>query len=161
MTAIGALPGRKPFRRAVREILLSRCATSPSTCSAGIATSRRRSSPPVAVTETCISIPSSADRFRRPSDGRWCERRDSNSHGFPHWNLNPARLPVPPLSRCSSPGVKGHARGGADYSETGPMQPASLGHGGRPGIWLCFGPLEIEGHKMGQIGNLLVVGLLT
>ena len=29
---------------------------------------------------------------------RWCERRDSNSHGLPHWNLNPARLPVPPLS---------------------------------------------------------------
>src|SRR5690606_2979812 len=28
----------------------------------------------------------------------WCERRDSNSHGLPHWNLNPARLPVPPLS---------------------------------------------------------------
>ena len=30
--------------------------------------------------------------------GEWCERRDSNSHGLPHWNLNPARLPVPPLS---------------------------------------------------------------
>src|SRR5205823_9721179 len=28
----------------------------------------------------------------------WCERRDSNSHGFPHWILSPARLPVPPLS---------------------------------------------------------------
>ena len=29
----------------------------------------------------------------------WCERRDSNSHGgTPHWNLNPARLPIPPLS---------------------------------------------------------------
>src|SRR6185437_4434402 len=28
----------------------------------------------------------------------WCERRDSNPHGLPHWNLNPARLPVPPLS---------------------------------------------------------------
>ena len=30
--------------------------------------------------------------------GSWCERRDSNSHGLPHWNLNPARLPIPPLS---------------------------------------------------------------
>ncbi len=30
--------------------------------------------------------------------GVWCERRDSNSHGLPHWNLNPARLPIPPLS---------------------------------------------------------------
>jgi hypothetical protein len=28
----------------------------------------------------------------------WCERRDSNSHGLPRWNLNPVRLPVPPLS---------------------------------------------------------------
>ena len=28
----------------------------------------------------------------------WCERRDSNSHGCPHRNLNPARLPIPPLS---------------------------------------------------------------
>ena len=28
----------------------------------------------------------------------WCERRDSNSHGFPHWHLKPARLPIPPLS---------------------------------------------------------------
>src|SRR5690554_1790848 len=29
----------------------------------------------------------------------WCERRDSNSHGLPRWNLNPVRLPIPPLSR--------------------------------------------------------------
>ncbi len=29
---------------------------------------------------------------------RWYEWRDSNSHGLPHWNLNPARLPVPPHS---------------------------------------------------------------
>ena len=28
----------------------------------------------------------------------WCERRDSNSHGLPHWHLKPARLPIPPLS---------------------------------------------------------------
>jgi hypothetical protein len=28
-----------------------------------------------------------------------CERRGSNPHGFTHRNLNPARLPVPPLSR--------------------------------------------------------------
>jgi hypothetical protein len=29
----------------------------------------------------------------------WCERRDSNSHGSPRWNLNPVRLPIPPLSQ--------------------------------------------------------------
>ena len=26
----------------------------------------------------------------------WCGRKDSNLHGVTHWNLNPARLPVPP-----------------------------------------------------------------
>jgi hypothetical protein len=26
----------------------------------------------------------------------WCGRRDSNSHGLPHWNLNPARIPISP-----------------------------------------------------------------
>jgi hypothetical protein len=26
----------------------------------------------------------------------WCGRRDSNPHNFRHWNLNPARLPIPP-----------------------------------------------------------------
>ncbi len=34
----------------------------------------------------------------------WCERGDSNSHGFPHWNLNPARLPIPPHSRITRSG---------------------------------------------------------
>lgn len=33
---------------------------------------------------------------------KWCERRDSNPHGLLHWNLNPARLPVPPRSRKSA-----------------------------------------------------------
>ena len=28
-----------------------------------------------------------------------CERRESNPHAFRHWNLNPARLPIPPLSQ--------------------------------------------------------------
>src|SRR5690606_33747968 len=36
----------------------------------------------------------------------WCERGDSNSHGLPHWNLNPARLPVPPLSPADP--TRGH-----------------------------------------------------
>src|SRR5271154_7162369 len=30
------------------------------------------------------------------SDKHWCGRRDSNPHNFRHWNLNPARLPIPP-----------------------------------------------------------------
>ena len=28
-----------------------------------------------------------------------CERRDSNPHALRHWNLNPARLPISPLSQ--------------------------------------------------------------
>src|SRR5258706_14993094 len=31
----------------------------------------------------------------------WCEGGGSNPHEVPHWILNPARLPIPPLSqRC-------------------------------------------------------------
>jgi hypothetical protein len=26
----------------------------------------------------------------------WCGRRDLNPHDLRHWNLNPARLPIPP-----------------------------------------------------------------
>ncbi len=39
-------------------------------------------------------------RACRPPDteGGWCERRDSNPHALRHWNLNPGRLPIPPLS---------------------------------------------------------------
>ena len=33
---------------------------------------------------------------------RKCERQDSNLHGLPHWILNPARLPIPPLSQAMS-----------------------------------------------------------
>jgi iron complex transport system permease protein len=29
----------------------------------------------------------------------WCERRDSNPHALRRWDLNPVRLPIPPLSR--------------------------------------------------------------
>ena len=29
----------------------------------------------------------------------WCERGDLNPYPFRDWNLNPARLPIPPLSR--------------------------------------------------------------
>src|ERR1700722_6679302 len=29
----------------------------------------------------------------------WCGRRDLNPHVLRHWNLNPARLPIPPRPR--------------------------------------------------------------
>ena len=28
--------------------------------------------------------------------GAWCPGEDSNLHGFHHWYLKPARLPIPP-----------------------------------------------------------------
>src|SRR5262245_43901894 len=46
-----------------------------------------------------------AGRRRRPAtfagatEGSECERGDSNPHGVTHRILNPARLPIPPLSR--------------------------------------------------------------
>ena len=40
----------------------------------------------------------------------WCGRRDSNSHGLRHWNLNPARLPIPPLPQNDSAGGLKEAR---------------------------------------------------
>src|SRR5580698_2577326 len=36
-----------------------------------------------------------AKMFAREHFG-WCGQRDLNPHDFRHWNLNPARLPVPP-----------------------------------------------------------------
>ena len=56
MTVSGALPGRKPFRRAVRLSCFRREAISLLTRSAGTCTCMRRSSLPVLSTETCISI---------------------------------------------------------------------------------------------------------
>ena len=35
-------------------------------------------------------------RFIARHSRSWCGRGDSNPHGLPHWNLNPARLPIPP-----------------------------------------------------------------
>ena len=37
----------------------------------------------------------------------WCGREDSNFHGFPHSDLNAARLPIPPrphvVEACNLP----------------------------------------------------------
>src|ERR1700709_270794 len=42
----------------------------------------------------------------------WCGRRDSNPHNFRHWNLNPARLPVPPRPLTSIMSGRDAAGGG-------------------------------------------------
>ncbi len=57
ITANGAFPGRKPFKRAVRLKFFSRAAISWVTRSAGTCTCMRRVSLPVLSTETCIENP--------------------------------------------------------------------------------------------------------
>ena len=94
----GTLPGRNPFNRTVRLIDFNRSSMAFSTRSAGTWTSMRRSRAPVVSTETCIDQNLCDDFTPANCTDRWCERRDSNPHGVTHWNLNPARLPVPPLS---------------------------------------------------------------
>ena len=47
------------------------------------------------------------DKVLQNSSGKrsfsaWCGRRDSNPHNFRHWNLNPARLPIPPRPLLAS-----------------------------------------------------------
>jgi hypothetical protein len=41
---------------------------------------------------------SKVPKRKRGIKTKWCERGGSNPHGFLHWILSPARLPVPPLS---------------------------------------------------------------
>src|SRR5690606_18703164 len=48
------------------------------------------------------ALASARDRLSLPTARAgpgWCERGDSNPHALRHWNLNPGRLPIPPLSR--------------------------------------------------------------
>ena len=50
---------------------------------------------------TAISIRSElektgVDTQKQPRTLVWCPGEDSNLHGFHHWYLKPARLPIPP-----------------------------------------------------------------
>ena len=60
-----------------------------------------------------VAIPDSINLRCCPSRRwpEWCARRDSNPHIFRYWNLNPARLPIPPRPRASAPrrGMLGRA----------------------------------------------------
>ena len=44
--------------------------------------------------------------YTRVLSCKWCGRRDLNSYAFRHWNLNPARLPIPPYPH--NPGTVYH-----------------------------------------------------
>src|SRR5881275_1100571 len=41
----------------------------------------------------------------------WCARRESNPHILRYWNLNPARLPIPPRAR--GPSGRAYSKDGA------------------------------------------------
>ena len=51
----------------------------------------------------------------------WCGRRDSNPHNFRHWNLNPARLPVPPRPR-EQHHIRPRCRGRRAYNMGSPVR---------------------------------------
>src|SRR5690606_9490541 len=124
-TLNGTLPARKPLRRRLLAAFCNRAVTSFSTCSAGTPMVIRRSRPDVASMETCMDLPHLCALY--DSIEFWCEKGDSNSHRLPHWNLNPARLPVPPFSPQLLPakllagkGGRFCHRGALRATETGP-----------------------------------------
>ena len=51
--------------------------------------------------------PASASQIA-PRANLWCERGDSNPHGFTRQILSLVRLPIPPLSQCSDYTKRGH-----------------------------------------------------
>ena len=53
-----------------------------------------------------------SSNHRANAESAWCGRRDSNPHNFRHWNLNPARLPVPPRPLLASLSGRDAAGGG-------------------------------------------------
>ncbi len=61
----------------------------------------------------------SETRVRPKVEPSWA-RRDSNSDGSPHWNLNPARLPISPRARWA----RGFAPGGCDTARSASREAA-------------------------------------
>ena len=60
-----------------------------------------------AVRGQSADLTSVLDVLERPQSTIWCPGEDSNLHGFHHWYLKPARLPIPP------PGQRGLLTGRA------------------------------------------------
>src|SRR5262245_24229482 len=61
----------------------------------------------------------------------WCESRELNPDGLPHWILSPARLPVPPLSRARiiACARRGYSPTASTWSTTWPLALATrVGH---------------------------------
>lgn len=74
----------------------------------------------------------------------WCERGDSNPHALRHWNLNPGRLPIPPLSRAAilTPRCAGGRAAGRTNENARPKPDVSSNWWavkGEPGRWRTAG----------------------
>src|SRR5215510_5476342 len=105
----GTLPGRNPLIRTRVFSSSRRAFTLASNSAAGTTTLYSRLRPSDSVSVTCIAHtfffacthtalahePRFVVDLQSPAS-YWCGRRDSNPHDFRHWNLNPARLPIPP-----------------------------------------------------------------
>ena len=107
----GTLPGRKPCIFTVRASFFSRVAIS------GLDLRDRNRNREVALERAGRVLDSLLHRIflvgdypqafasgapgAEPGYATWCEGRDSNPHAFRRWNLNPVRLPIPPLSRSA------------------------------------------------------------
>ena len=82
------------------------------------------------------------DARARPAG--WCERGDSNPHALRHWNLNPGRLPIPPLSRAAilTPRCAGGRAAGRTNENARPKPNVSSNWWavkGEPGRWRTAG----------------------
>lgn len=49
--------------------------------------------------EIAAPAPNDGPGVLRRTPAAWCARGDLNPHVRRHWNLNPARLPIPPLAQ--------------------------------------------------------------
>ncbi len=76
----------------------------------------------------------------------WCGRRDSNPHNFRHWNLNPARLPVPPRPREKHP-IRPRCRERRAYNMSPPVRSKKMA---------LFDSLPGQGVTAGQIPQKMV-----
>jgi hypothetical protein len=71
-------------------------------------------------------------------------RQESNLHGLPHWNLNPARLPISPRPRA--PAAHQDASGWLKYSPIGPEW--AVGQSLERGVSVVFrGQTHVDGDR--------------
>src|SRR3546814_1677659 len=110
------------------------CPSDLSISEAGTTIVNSRFSPSLRFSLTCMEHARSIKGLRSRAGRRgWCGWRDLNPHGFRHWNLNPACLPVPPHPRRAlrAPRQEAHCYMTSSAAST------AAGRGGRPESALC------------------------